>query len=81
MNAAEKAERAFSSLFLSLRRYLEELHADAGEHKLQQRGDDDDVADGADGHKHALNHVLEGGREDGECISGYLEYQHALWYV
>lgn len=57
-----KAERAFSSLSLSLRRYLEELHSDAGEHKLQQRGDDDDVADGADGHKHALNHVLEGGR-------------------
>lgn len=41
--------------------HLEELHSDAGEHELQQRGDDDNVADGADGHKHALDHVLQEG--------------------
>ena len=42
---------------------LEELHSDAGEHELQQRGDDHDVADGPDGHKHTLDHVLRGGGE------------------
>lgn len=46
----------FFTLFLP---YLEELHANAGKHKLEQRGDDDDVADGPDGHKHALHHMLE----------------------
>ena len=39
---------------------LEQLHSDAGEHELQQRGDDHDVADGPDGHKHTLDHVLRG---------------------
>ena len=38
--------------------YLEELDADAGEHELQQGGDDQDVADGLDGHEHTLNHTL-----------------------
>lgn len=38
--------------------HLEELDADAGEHELQQGGDNHDVADGADGHKHALYYVL-----------------------
>lgn len=41
--------------------HLEELDADAGEHELQERGDQDDIPDGADGHKHALHHML--GRE------------------
>lgn len=39
--------------------YLEELHPDTGEHELEQRGDDNNVADGPDGHKHALHHMLE----------------------
>lgn len=39
--------------------YLKELHSDAGEHELEQRGDDDDVADGPDCHKHALHHMLQ----------------------
>ena len=39
-------------------RHLEELHSDAGEHKLQQGGDDHDVTYGPDGHKHTLDHVL-----------------------
>lgn len=39
--------------------YLEELHSDTSEHELQQRGDDHDVADGPDGHKHTLDHVLQ----------------------
>lgn len=39
--------------------HLEELHSDTSEHELQQRGDDHDVADGSDGHEHALNHVLQ----------------------
>lgn len=38
--------------------YLEELHADAGKHELQQCGDDQDVADSSDGHKHTLHHIL-----------------------
>lgn len=39
--------------------YLEELHSDTSEHELQQRGDDHDVADGPDSHKHTLDHVLQ----------------------
>lgn len=36
---------------------LKELHSDTSKHELQQRGDGHDVADGPDGHKHALDHV------------------------
>lgn len=39
--------------------YLKELHSDASKHELQQRGDDHDVADGPDGHKDALDHMLQ----------------------
>jgi hypothetical protein len=39
--------------------YLEELDPNAGEHELQQSGDNYDVPDGPDGHKHALNHMLQ----------------------
>lgn len=39
--------------------HLEKLHADAGEHELKERRDDQDVADGPDGHKHTLHHVLK----------------------
>lgn len=39
--------------------HLEELHSNTSKHKLEQCGDDDDVADGPDGHKHALHHMLE----------------------
>lgn len=45
--------------------HLEELDADAGEHELQEGGDQDDVPDCADGHKHALHHVL--GSETGSA--------------
>lgn len=38
--------------------YLEELDADTGKHELQECGDDQDVADSADGHKHTLHHIL-----------------------
>lgn len=38
--------------------YLEELDPNAGEHKLEQAGHNQDVANGADGHKDALDHVL-----------------------
>lgn len=38
--------------------YLEELDSDTSEHEIQQHGDQDDVADGFDGHEHALDHVL-----------------------
>lgn len=43
--------------------HLEELDPDAGKDELQEGGDQHDVADGADGHEHALHHVLrrEGG--------------------
>lgn len=39
--------------------HLEELHTNAGEHELQQGGDDHDVSDGPDGHKYTLYHVLQ----------------------
>lgn len=38
--------------------HLEELDSDAGKHELQQSGDDHDVSNGADGHKHTLHHML-----------------------
>lgn len=38
--------------------YLEELDAYAGEHEIQQHGDEDYVANALDGHKHTLNNVL-----------------------
>lgn len=38
--------------------HLEKLDADAGKHELQEGGDEDDVPDCADGHKHTLHHVL-----------------------
>lgn len=41
------------------RLYLEELDPDAGEHELQQGGDNHDVPDGPDGDKHTLNHMLQ----------------------
>lgn len=37
---------------------LKELHADTGEHELEQGCDDHDVPDGPDGHEHTLDHVL-----------------------
>ena len=38
---------------------LEQLDADDGEHELEEEGDQDDVADGFDGHDDALDHVFE----------------------
>ena len=56
---------------LEPRLYLEELHPNAGEHELKQRGDDHDVPDGPDGDEHALNHVLQWeSRWEGDVGSG-----------
>ena len=44
-----------------LRPHLEELDPNAGEHELEQRGDNHNVPDGADGHENALHDVLLGG--------------------
>lgn len=51
--------------------YLEQLDPDAGEHELEEGGDDHDVADGPDGHEDTLDHMLgrEGGR--GKAEEGY----------
>lgn len=38
---------------------LKQLHSYASEHELEQSGDDHDVTDGSDGHKHTLHHVLQ----------------------
>lgn len=38
--------------------YLEQLNANVGEHKVEQKGDQHNVADGFDRNDHALNHVL-----------------------
>lgn len=43
----------------SVSSHLEELHADAGEHELQERGHNHDIPDGPDGHEHTLHHVLQ----------------------
>lgn len=43
----------------SLTANLKELHPDAGEHELQQGGDDHDVANSSDGYKHTLHHMLQ----------------------
>ena len=48
--------------------YLEELDPDAGEHELEERGDDHDVANRPDGHEDTLVHVL--GRSGGERTGG-----------
>lgn len=37
---------------------LEKLDSNAGKHEIQQHGDQHDVADGFDGHKHTLDHML-----------------------
>lgn len=50
---------------------LEELDSDAGEHELQQRGDNHDVPDGSDGHEHTLHHVLQ---------HKHTTDSRALWY-
>lgn len=39
--------------------YLEELDPNTGEHELQQSGDNYNVPNGPDGHKHTLDHVLQ----------------------
>lgn len=39
--------------------YFEELHSNACKHELQESGDNEDVSNGADGHKHTLDHTLE----------------------
>lgn len=59
--------------------HLEELHSDAGEHEVEQHGDQDNVTNGFDGHEHALDHVLLNTKSDskgavhgklGCCING-----------
>lgn len=39
--------------------YLEELHSNTSKHELQECGDNHDVADGPDGHKYTLHHMLQ----------------------
>lgn len=46
--------------------HLKELYSDTCEHELEQRGDDDDVADGPDGHEDALHYVLENNPPENE---------------
>lgn len=53
--------------------YLKELYSDTGEHKLEQCCDDNNVADGPDGHKHALHNMLENTKKlivntNGRCV-------------
>ncbi len=38
--------------------HLKELNSNTGKHELKECGDDQDVADGADRHKHTLHHIL-----------------------
>lgn len=48
--------------------YLEQLDPDAGEHELEEGGDDHDVANRPDGHKDTLDDVL--GDSSGERTDG-----------
>lgn len=48
----------WSNVFPFFCLHLKELYSNAGEHELEQRGDDDNVADGPDSHKHALHNML-----------------------
>lgn len=38
------------------------MNPNASKHELKEGCDDQDVTDGADGHEHTLNHVLERNR-------------------
>ena len=38
---------------------LDHLNTNDGEHELEQKRDEDDVADGLDGHDDALDHVFQ----------------------
>ncbi len=49
--------------------YLEKLHTDTSEHELEESGDDEDVANSADGHEHTLNHALK--TQTAILIEGY----------
>lgn len=60
---------------------LEQLHSNTGKHELQQSGDDHDVADCSDGHKHTLHHVLleqrdKDGQVHGEAAGDFV-YVHS----
>lgn len=60
--------------------YLEELDPDAGEHELEQRGDNHNVPDGADGDEHTLDHVLQReARRAGAVVSGEACTPGFLW--
>lgn len=43
----------------SVSSHLEELHANAGKHELQECGHNHDIPDGPDSHEHTLHHVLQ----------------------
>jgi len=56
--------RTFTLLSNEVRRasrpaHLEQLDSDAGEHEVQQHGDQHDVPDGLDGDEHTLDDVLQ----------------------
>lgn len=53
--------------------HLEELHANAGEHELQECGHNHDIPDGPDGHEHTLHHVLQ---EPTDMVNGH----HRPWW-
>lgn len=52
------------------RAYLEQLDPNASKHELEQGRDDHDVADGSDGHKDTLDHVLGQDQREGELTLG-----------
>lgn len=58
--------------------YLEQLDPNACKHELEQGRDDHDVANGSDGHKDTLDHMLwkEGGREDGRLLLSFRGFTH-----
>lgn len=43
---------------MSFKTYLKKLHSYTGKHEIQQHGDQDDVANSFDSHKHTLDNVL-----------------------
>lgn len=49
--------------------YLKELNSYTGEHEVQQHGDQHNVPNGFNGHKHTLYHVLRDRTQDSALIS------------
>lgn len=56
------------------------MHSYAGKHEIQQHGDKDDVANGFDGDKHALDHMLSLKTNNDQLLIEVLCFSTSLRY-